>query len=172
MPEFRQSNQSRDFIKRDETEEQQKFYIKMGTILHNLFSTIRTVDDIDGALKQLELDGLLYDQDLTPEKIKEMIRKRLESPKVAKWFDKELTILNECSILTVENGKVAEYRPDRVMQNSKKETIVVDFKFGRPKVEHHEQVRKYISLLKSMGHHRVKGYLWYVYPNRIVEVIK
>ena len=29
-----------------------------------------------------------------------MIRKRLESPKVAKWFDKELTILNECSILT------------------------------------------------------------------------
>ena len=97
MPEFRQSNQSRDFIKRDETEEQQKFYIKMGTILHNLFSTIRTVDDIDGALKQLELDGLLYDQDLTPEKIKEMIRKRLESPKVAKWFGKELTILNECS---------------------------------------------------------------------------
>ena len=172
MPEFRQSNQSRDFIKRDETEEQQKFYIKMGTILHNLFSTIRTVDDIDGALKQLELDGLLYDQDLTPEKIKEMIRKRLESPKVAKWFDKELTILNECSILTVENGKVAEYRPDRVMQNSKKETIVVDFKFGKQKVEHHEQVRKYIGLLKSMGHHRVKGYLWYVYPNRIVEVIK
>ena len=172
MPEFRQSNQSRDFIKRDETEEQQKFYIKMGTILHNLFSTIRTVDDIDGALKQLELDGLLYDQDLTPEKIKEMIRKRLESPKVAKWFDKELTILNECSILTVENGKVAEYRPDRVMQNSRKETIVVDFKFGKQKVEHHEQVRKYIGLLKSMGHHRVKGYLWYVYPNRIVEVIK
>ena len=41
MPEFRQSNQSRDLIKRDETEEQQKFYIKMGTVLHNLFSTIR-----------------------------------------------------------------------------------------------------------------------------------
>jgi len=101
-----------------------------------------------------------------------MIRKRLESPKVAKWFDKELTILNECSILTVENGKMAEYRPDRVMQNSKNETIVVDFKFGKQKVEHHEQVRKYIGLLKSMGHHRVKGYLWYVYPNRIVEVIK
>ena len=73
---------------------------------------------------------------------------------------------------TVENGKMAEYRPDRVMQNSKNETIVVDFKFGKQKVEHHEQVRKYIGLLKSMGHHRVKGYLWYVYPNRIVEVIK
>lgn len=58
-------------------------FISNGYYLHSLFSTIRTVDDIDGALKQLELDGLLYDQDLTPEKIKEMIRKRLESPKVA-----------------------------------------------------------------------------------------
>ena len=28
------------------------------------------------------------------------------------------------------------------------------------------------DMAKSMGHHRVKGYLWYVYPNRIVEVIK
>ena len=35
------------------------------------------------------------------------------------------------SILTVENGKVAEYRPDRVMQNSEKKPSVVDFKFGR-----------------------------------------
>lgn len=172
MPEFRQSNQSRDLIKRDETEEQQKFYIKMGTVLHNLFSTIRTADDIDGALKQLELDGLLYDQNLTPEKIKEMIRKRLESPKVATWFNKEWTILNECSILTVENGKMTEYRPDRVMQNSKKETIVVDFKFGRQKIEHHDQVRKYISLLRSMGNHKVTGYLWYVYPNKIIKVEK
>lgn len=101
-----------------------------------------------------------------------MIRKRLESPKVATWFNKEWTILNECSILTVENGKMTEYRPDRVMQNSKKETIVVDFKFGRQKIEHHDQVRKYISLLRSMGNHKVTGYLWYVYPNKIIKVVK
>lgn len=69
----------------------------------------------------------------------------------------------------MENGRIPSRPRDAKLKN---ETIVVDFKFGKQKVEHHEQVRKYIGLLKSMGHHRVKGYLWYVYPNRIVEVIK
>ena len=67
---------------------------------------------------------------------------------------------------------MTEYRPDRVMQNSKKETIVVDFKFGRQKIEHHDQVRKYISLLRSMGNHKVTGYLWYVYPNKIIDIVE
>ena len=77
MPEFKQSNKSRDLIVGDEEEEQQKYYIKMGTVLHSLFSTIRTHDDIDGALKQLELDGVLYDENISKEKVREMIRKRL-----------------------------------------------------------------------------------------------
>ena len=55
------------------------------------------------------------------------------------------------------------------MQNDK-ETVVVDFKFGKPKPEYHNQVKEYMELLGSMGHKNVKGYLWYVYPNKIVEV--
>lgn len=37
LPEFKQSNKSRDFVEGDEAEEQQKFYIKMGTVLHSIF---------------------------------------------------------------------------------------------------------------------------------------
>ena len=74
LPEFRQSNKSRDLIKGDEQEEQQKFYIKMGTVLHSLFSTIRTRDDIEGALKQLELDGVLYDENISRDRVEKMIR--------------------------------------------------------------------------------------------------
>lgn len=50
------------------------------------------------------------------------------------------------------------------------ETIVVDFKFGKPRQEYHDQVKGYMELLSGMGHPNVKGYLWYVYPNKIVEV--
>ena len=57
LPEFRQSNKSRDLIEGDEEEEQQKYYIKMGIVLHNVFSTIRTTADIDRALRQMELDA-------------------------------------------------------------------------------------------------------------------
>jgi CRISPR/Cas system-associated exonuclease Cas4 (RecB family) len=51
------------------------------------------------------------------------------------------------------------------------ETVVVDFKFGKPKPEYHDQIKGYMKLLESMGHAHVKGYLWYVYPNKIEEVL-
>ena len=169
MPEFKQSNKSRDLIVGDEEEEQQKYYIKMGTVLHSLFSTIRTHDDIDGALKQLELDGVLYDENISKEKVREMIRKRLESDKVNDWFSDRWEIFNECSIISMNKGKMEVHRPDRVMKDAN-ETIVVDFKFGKPRQEYHDQVKGYMDLLSGMGHPNVKGYLWYVYPNKIVEV--
>ena len=169
MPEFKQSNKSRELIVGDEEEEQQKYYIKMGTVLHSLFSTIRTHDDIDGALKQLELDGVLYDENISKEKVREMIRKRLESDKVSDWFSDRWEIFNECSIISMNKGKMEEHRPDRVMKDEN-ETIVVDFKFGKPRQEYHDQVKGYMDLLSGMGHPNVKGYLWYVYPNKIVEV--
>ena len=50
------------------------------------------------------------------------------------------------------------------------EYIVIDFKFGTPKEEYHTQVREYMHLLSEMGHSRVKGYLWFVYSNKIEEV--
>ncbi len=169
LPEFRQSNKSRDLIEGDEEEEQQKFYIKMGTVLHSLFSTIHTRDDIDGALKQLELDGVLYDENISRDKVEAMIRKRLDSEKVRDWFSDHWTIFNECSIISMNHGKMEEHRPDRVMKDEKN-TIVVDFKFGKPRQEYHDQVKGYMQLLQRMGHPGVKGYLWYVYPNKIEEV--
>lgn len=169
LPTFRQSNKSRDFIKGDDDEEQQKFYIKMGTVLHNLFSTIHTKSDVEKALQQLELDGILYDENVSKERIESMIRKRFNSAQVSDWFSDKWEIYNECSILSIENGKMVEHRPDRVMKNHE-EMIVVDFKFGKPKDEYHTQVRQYMDLLKAMGNKNVKGYLWFVYPNKIVEV--
>ena len=171
LPEFRQSNKSRDLIKGDEQEEQQKFYIKMGTVLHSLFSTIRTRDDIEGALKQLELDGVLYDENISRDRVEKMIRKRLESDKVSDWFSDRWKVFNECSIISTDkDGNMVEHRPDRVMKDEH-ETVVVDFKFGKPKPEYHDQIKGYMKLLESMGHAHVKGYLWYVYPNKIEEVL-
>ena len=67
------------------------------------------------------------------------------------------------------NGEVIERRPDRVMTDGK-EWVVVDFKFGNPKDEYHNQVREYMQLLADMGHTNIKGYLWFVYSNKIEEV--
>ena len=120
-------------------------------------------------MKQLQLEGVLYDEQVTAEKISSMLHKRLNDKRVADWFSNRWTLFNECTILSVENGEVIERRPDRVMTDGK-EWVVVDFKFGSPKDEYHDQVREYMQLLADMGHTNIKGYLWFVYSNKIEEV--
>ena len=165
---FRQSNRSRDFIMGDDIDQQHR-YIQAGSVLHEIFSTIQTEKDIPEALQRLQFEGILYDEEMTAERITTMLRKRLSDPRVASWFSSRWTLFNECTILSVENGEVKEHRPDRVMTDGN-EWIVVDFKFGHPAPEYHQQVRGYMDLLSSMGHQNVKGYLWYVYSNKIEEV--
>ncbi len=173
---FRQSNKSRDFALSpddDETAEQRKRsqYIQTGNVLHNVFSSIRTADDIEGALRQLEFDGVLYDEHITRHGLETMIRQRLDEPRVAAWFDTRWTLYNECTIIGIDpvTGQFMGRRPDRVMTDGQ-ETVVVDFKFGHRRNEYRQQVSQYMQLLSSMGHNNVRGYLWYVYTNEIEEI--
>ena len=167
---FQQSNRSRNFVEGDDEDAQQRRqYIQTGSVLHEIFSTIRTAADIPDALQRLQFEGVLYDENITTERIKEMLKKRLEHPRVRDWFSNRWTLFNECTILSVEDGQLHERRPDRVMTDGH-EWIIVDFKFGAPHPEYHDQVREYMQLLASMGHQHISGYLWYVYSNRIEEV--
>ncbi len=169
--EFRQSNRSKAFME-GEDENSSTNYLKMGSILHEVFSNIRTTADIDRELKRLELEGVLYDDQHTSEKITAMLRKRLEHPKVAEWFSDKWTLFNECTILTRVDGQLVERRPDRVMTDGH-QWIIVDFKFGSPKPEHESQVREYMSLIREMHSSEdiiVNGYLWYIYSNKVLTL--
>ena len=177
---FRQSNRSKAFMSDDDEEARQhEEYIQTGSVLHEVFSTIHTADDIGEALRRLQSEGIIYDGKLTPERIADMLQKRLKDPRVADWFSNRWRLYNECSILSInhsasnclqdKDGEVCQHRPDRVMTDGHR-WIVVDFKFGTPKSEYHDQVRQYMSLLADMGHQNISGYLWYVYSNRIEEV--
>ena len=170
--EFRQSNKSKEFVADDEVASDSSLtYIKLGNILHALFSTIRTTDDIESRLQELELDGVIYDNDLSAENIREKLNRALENQKVRDWFSPKWTLFNECTILTRnrQTDEMQEYRPDRVMSDGF-QTIVVDFKFGAPRNEYQQQVLHYMDLLREMGHPRVQGFLWYVLRNQITEV--
>lgn len=173
VADFRQSNASIKFIENsdDDGMNAPTSYLKIGSILHEIFSRIRTKADIDGILAQMQSDGVLYDDDATNEKITGLLHKRLNDERIALWFSDKWTLLNECTILKwdAQNNKLIDRRPDRVMTDGK-ETIVVDFKFGTPKDEHIQQVMEYMELLTEMRCPDVKGYLWYVYINKIQEV--
>ena len=167
--EFRQSNRSRDFIE-GEDESGELSYIKMGSVLHEVFSRIRTTADINDALSQLQSEGILYNDELSREKITSLLRRRLESPRIADWFSPRWQLYNECSILHLDDdGNLVERRPDRVMTDGH-ETHIVDFKFGKSHPEYIAQVQEYMHLLSSMGLPQIHGWLWFVYSNKIEEV--
>lgn len=167
---FRQSNKSRDFIE-GEDDNKQENYIQIGNVLHYVFSKIHTIDDINSVLEELHQEGILYNERITVERVKKMLERSLSHQTIKSWFSNNWKLFNECTILSVneETGMTEEHRPDRVMTDGK-EVIVVDFKFGKPKEEYKQQVRKYMRLLTEMGNQHVKGYLWFVYTNQIEEV--
>lgn len=169
---FKQSNKSCDFIGNDNSPVAERDnYIKAGNILHKLFSMIRTTADIDKVLRQLEFDGVLYDNDITVEKMGSMLSKILSDKRVADWFDPRWQVFNECNILSLdsETGKTITKRPDRVIFDGT-EMKVIDFKFGKFRTEYESQVRQYVDLLTRMGYRNIKAYLWFVYTNEIKEV--
>lgn len=171
---FRQSNKSRAFVENEEeTDARQEAYIQTGNVLHAVLSSIRTLDDVDGALRQLDQEGVLDGAHLQTGQLKTMMQQRVESPQVRDWFDKRWTLFNECTIVSVDpvTKEVVEHRPDRVMADGK-DLIVVDFKFGKPRPEYEQQVREYMHLLTQMQPQtiHIRGFLWFVYPNRVTEV--
>ena len=166
---FRQSNKSEEFVRGEESDNAAS-YIKTGAILHQLFSTISTTEDIAPHLRQLEADGILTDQHLIAQ-LREQVEAALAHPTVAEWFRPGWKLYNECTILEydADSGTTLEHRPDRVMGDGER-TIVVDFKFGKPRPEYADQVRRYMDLLQRMGHHHVEGFLWYVLRGDVVSV--
>ena len=164
--EFRQSNSSKTYINRGEDGPVSEF-IERGNLLHDIFAHIDTAADVPAAVERLYTSGVVdaarRDELLT------FVSDALRQPEVADWFSGRYRLYNECTVLTLDEGEVRQNRPDRVMRDDSR-TIVVDFKFGKPKEEHHRQVQAYMQLLARMGFPQVEGYLWYVNSRSIVKI--
>lgn len=168
---FKQSNRSADFIRGDEDEEEnlRSQYIRQGQLLHTLFASIDTKEDLTAAIERLLFEGVIESAEKAQE-IYEIAEKALNLDEVKDWYSGEWTLYNECSIIyNDEQGNMQTRRPDRVMMKGK-EVIVVDFKFGKKKPEYSTQVREYMSLLSEMGYTDIKGYIWYVYSGELKNV--
>ena len=120
----------------------------------------------------MESEGVLdADIGMTTSEIEALINSKLQQPEVKQWFDGTWALHNECSIITQEESShtIIERRPDRVMSKGE-ETVVLDFKFGKPMTKHQTQVQEYVNLLEAMGYKHVKGYLWYVFQDLIISL--
>lgn len=167
---FRQSNRSADFIAGLAEEETSHRMIDRGRLLHTLFASIKVLDDIDPAIDRLIAEGVIAEKE-TEDDIRHLAHKAFSLPEVQDWYSGKWRLFNECEIIWQENGKLKTRRPDRVMMHNG-ETLVVDFKFGKPNKKYNRQVQSYIDLLVRMGANpaSIKGYLWYV-DEDLIETI-
>ena len=163
---FKQSRNLTRFLASEKEEQKTLDNIARGELLHELLSKLRTGDELPRQIKKMRLQGIIATE-AESNSIEKLIRTALENPKAQQWFTGKYKLYNECTILHKSEGR--DYRPDRVMVDGDK-AIVVDFKFGNPRHEYHEQVQKYMSLLTRMGYSNIEGYLWYIYKNKIEEV--
>jgi ATP-dependent exoDNAse (exonuclease V) beta subunit len=136
-----------------------------GTLMHEIVSSIKTADDLSGALQRRVMEGELSETERS--EIFEEIAEMLSLPEVADWYSGKYIVLNEVQTLDPEWGFS---RPDRIMMDGNK-AIVVDYKFGEAEdPKYLRQVQHYVKLLQKMEFSDVKGYIYYVKLRKIEQV--
>ena len=151
---------SEDFFEQTEKGESRK---NRGNVLHSILSSIYRTEDVDPACCKALAAGVLLpgEYDATVQKLKEMI----DHPMAKGWFSAEWEILTENDLLNRE----LTLRPDRIMLQEGC-ALVVDYKTGIRQESHVRQVRRYAELLRETGIQDVRGYLWYISENELLEV--
>jgi ATP-dependent exoDNAse (exonuclease V) beta subunit len=136
-----------------------------GTLMHEIVSSIKTADDLSGALQRRVMEGELSETERS--EIFEEIAEMLSLPEVADWYSGKYIVLNEVQTLDPEWGFS---RPDRIMIDGNK-AIVLDYKFGEAEdTKYRRQVHRYVKLLQKMEFSDVKGYIYYVKLKKIEQV--
>ena len=101
--------------------------------------------------------------------IKNIINNFFLSEDILKYFNHNWIVKTEKEIL-MPSGKT--YIPDRLLFHKKfNEVVVIDYKTGKAKKEHENQILNYAKALSNMGYNNVKKVLIYVNKkNRIKEL--
>jgi ATP-dependent helicase/nuclease subunit A len=145
-------------------DEPQKNKLNYGRIMHEIFESIRTLDDIPSAVRKKIVEGSITGNER--DEVTSRLEKAVSRPEISEWFKPGLKILNEAEILTTGGGVK---RPDRIIIDNDR-VVVIDFKFGAEKRSYTQQVGNYKNLLMNMGYKSVSGFLWYVDNDKIIEV--
>jgi len=138
--------------------------VRYGSAVHRVLSDMKTADDIEPALNRIVYAEMIDDE--AKSEMRKQIQGLFETEIIKGFFSGEWTALTERDIL-LPDGKIL--RPDRVLINGK-EAVVIDFKTGREKPEHTEQVKNYAVVLEKMNYNKVKKYLVYLEEAKVVSV--
>lgn len=136
-----------------------------GIVLHGIMSKVNSVRDLLPAVGDAVANGMLSIDE--GKRAVGFLTARMQAALSRGWFS-VANALNEVEII---DDKGDYCRPDRV-EISDHSVLVIDYKFARKSPEHVEQVKSYVDVYRKMGYGSVKGCLWYVYEDDVVEIVQ
>ena len=138
-----------------------------GIVLHNILSSVVVPEDLKPAISEAvdsgELTALQADEAFS------LLSRRILGAQSRGWFSESPEeVLNERPLVTAEGESL---RPDRVsIRNG--EVLIIDYKFGRPHPSYLDQVRSHMGTYRALGYTTVRGYLWFVPEDKVIEVLE
>ena len=129
--------------------------LKKGELLHELMGFVHIQNDLPKAIDRLEKKKQI------PGPLKNELRSAMESiikhDDLKDYFTENWTVYNEKDISYSDQI----IRPDRICIK-KDEAVIIDYKTGVQREEHHQQIKKYASAVEAMGYRTIGSFLIYV----------
>jgi ATP-dependent exoDNAse (exonuclease V) beta subunit len=149
-----------DSIQKEEVSEELRFGAQLHLVLENLAQN----DNLDRTIDKL------YNQDRIEKKFKQRIQEKaqqiVEFPAYQTLIDDADKVYDEQDIIASEIGVL---RPDKLFVKGNTCTVL-DYKTGKERKEHLQQMQKYLFVLKEMGYSQVNGILFYTEELKMMEV--
>lgn len=155
-----------------------------GLHMHDLLSFIDHMANVEQpepeirkAVRRLLLEGVLNaDDEAEYVRLAARYFTRLPQEYREAWFGASKKVYNESNIILYgewTSKRLEEKRPDRLVFDADTNIFtVVDYKTGRPKQSHVEQVQNYMRLVHQLcPTAQVEGYLWHLNSNKVSEVL-
>jgi ATP-dependent exoDNAse (exonuclease V) beta subunit len=129
---------------------------KWGSLVHFVLSQITAPAETTGVLVEMMESGVITGDE--HDELSRLLEELFSHDEVKELFNPRFTVIAEREII---DGHGAIFRPDRIMISGN-EAIVVDFKTGKVRDSHKEQVRRYGYLLEEIGYDVIKMILLYI----------
>jgi ATP-dependent exoDNAse (exonuclease V) beta subunit len=136
-----------------------------GIVMHYVLSNIKHIGDIDNALQNAILEGLISIEE--QKDLKDMLLQLIQQKELSSYFDPSKKIFSEKEIL-MDTGEIL--RPDRIVI-SEHETCIIDYKTGKENTaKYAQQMKDYQWALEKMGFKNIKKLLVYIENFKVIEV--
>ena len=135
----------------------QEAAIERGNLLHDIMAEIKNSSDAESVLQKFQHHGTINREQL--ELLEYDIQHIFNHPKLVGLYHPEKIVLNEKAIIS-KDGSVL--RPDRIVFMSENNVILMDYKTGKSKPVHEEQLYLYQEQLEAMGFKVMRKILIYI----------